>query len=184
MVDLPSRQEQIVQVHAGLIVGVINVLQNRESPAKLEAVLEHTAKKGWVNLVTAIRKILNGIRDQSVFTDLDDEDTAIVEAILRGLQNPETLPDPHKQISPLFAASGLAQMIHPASKGDRQALQMLNDMSTQMSKASGDMGMLGDLMRRLIHGERDADKLCQGLSAQCKSLVHCILEELGKIEAH
>ena len=184
MVDIPSRQDQIIQAHAGLIVGVIRAIQNREHIAELETVLALTAENGWIDLVTAIRKILHGIRDLSLFKNLDEQDSIIVEAILHGLQNPESLPNPTKSISPVFAAPGLANLIHPASKGDKQAIQLLNDMSEQMAEVGGDMEMLGNLLKRLVKGERDADKLCNGLSVQCKSLVSCLLEELGKLEAH
>ena len=184
MIDLPSRQDQIIQAHAGLIVTVIEAIQNHARTPELETVLEHAANKGWIDLVTAIRKILQGIRDHSLFTNLDEQDSAIVEAILRGLHNPASLPVPNKRISPVFAAPGLAHIIHPASKGDKQALQVLNDMSEQMTEAGGDMRMLGNLLQRLVKGERDANRLCKGLSAQCNSLVNCILQELGKLEAH
>ena len=182
MIDLPSRQNQIIYAHAGLIVSVIEAIQNRACAAELETVLEHAASKGWIDLVTAIRKILQGIRDHSLFTNLDEQDSTIVEAILRGLHNPASLSVPNERMSPVFAAPGLAQIIYPASKGDKQALQVLNDMSEQMTEIDGDMQMLGNLLQRLVKGERDANKLCTGLSAQCKSLVNCILQELGNLE--
>ena len=57
-------------------------------------------------------------------------------------------------------------------------------MSEQMTKVGGDMGMLGGLMRNFINGEQDTDKLCKGMGAEGRSLVNCILDELGKLEAH
>jgi len=39
-------------------------------------------------------------------------------------------------------------------------------------------------IRPLIDGERDANRLCQGMDAQGERLVLSILEELGRLEAH
>ena len=184
MVNFPSRQDQIVQTHADLIVHVVKAVQNRALIPQLEEALEVSAKNGWTDLVSAIRSILNGRRDQSLLAKLDDEDTVIIEAILRGIQNPATLPDPAKQADPKLAAPGLASLLHQASKGNVEALQTVANMAEQMMKVGGDMGKLGGLMKRLIDGERDADALCKGMSALGESLLISILNELGKLEQH
>ena len=184
MNNFPSRQDQIIQTHANLIVHVVKAIQNRALLPQLEEALETSAKNGWTNLVTAIRNILNGRRDQSLLAGLDDEDAIIIEAILRGIQNPATLPDPAIQANSTLAASGLASMLHQAGKGNVEALQTVANMAEQMMKVGGDMGRLGGLMKRLIDGERDADVLCQGMSAHGESLLISILNELGKLERH
>ena len=184
MAQLPSRQEQIIQAHAPLIVGVVKAVHNRDLLPELEEALKITEQNGWTTLVAAIRQILDGKRDQSLFADLDEEDTAIVEAILRGLQDPATLPDPNQQADPTMAAPGIAHMVHAASTGNVQALELLGNMAEQMRKVGGDMGRVGGIMRRLVNGEREPDVLCKGMSAQGESLVLSILEELGKLEAH
>ena len=83
-----------------------------------------------------------------------------------------------------MAAPGMAAMIHASRSGQPQALQTLATMSEQMTSASGDMAKLGGIMKRLVDGERDADKLSRGMGAQGQSLLVSILEELGKLEAH
>ncbi len=184
MSALPPRQQQIIQAHAALITRVVMACSNRAMLSELEPVLEMSAQNGWGNLVMIIRQILNGRRDVSLTMGLDEEDGAIVEAILRGIQNPATLPDPNAKPDAGLAAPGLATMIDAAGKGDTQALQLLANMAEQMVKAGGDMAKLGGMMRQLVNGERDADKLAKGMSVQGRELVYSILTEMGKLASH
>ena len=163
---------------------VVKAAQNRALLPQLEEALEVSASNGWTNLVTAIRHILNGRRDQSLLAGLDDEDAIIIEAILRGIQNPAMLPDPAKPADPTLAAPGLASLLHQAGKGKVEALQTVANMAEQMMRVGGDMGKLGGLMKRLMDGERDADVLCKGMSVHGESLLISILNELGKLERH
>ena len=184
MSALPPRQQQIVQSHAALINRVVMVCGNRQLLPELEPILEMSVKNGWGNLVGVIRQILNGRRDNSLLVGLDEEDGVIVEAILRGLQNPSTLPDPDAKPDAGMAAPGLASMIDAAGRGDAQALHLLAGMAEQMVKAGGDMAKLGGVMRKLVNGERDADLLTKGMSVQGRELVYSILSELGKLASH
>ena len=184
MAQLPSKHQQIIQAHAQLIVGVVQAIQNPQMMPQIEEALRVSADNGWVALVAAIRKIIKGQRDIAVLQGLDEEDSVITEAILRGLQDPRSLPDPNKHADPTLAGPGLAHMISEAAHGNPQALQLLSQMAEQMTQAGGDMARLGGIMRRLVNGERDPDKLCKGMGAQGESLVTTILEELGKLEAH
>jgi hypothetical protein len=108
----------------------------------------------------------------------------IAEAILRGLLDPATLPDPYKKPDGAFAAPGLAAMIHAASRGDTQTLVALSHMAEQMSRAGGEMARLAGLVRRLLNGERNAAALERGLSVRTRQLLHGILEELGRLDRH
>lgn len=184
MTDLPPRHQQIVQAHASLIVGVVQAIQNRDLLPQIEEALKVTAQNGWTELVAAIRKIIAGARDHSVLQGLDEEDTVIVEAILRGIQNPSSLPDPNVEADPTMAAPGLAHMIHAAATGNVQALRLVANMAEQMTRVGGDMGRVGGIIGRLVDGERDPNILCQGMTAQGESLVLSILEELGRLDLH
>ena len=93
MADTPDFKEQILQSHAGLIHRVVLHCNNPGSIPDLEDVLRQAQENDWTQLVTAIRDIMAGRRDESVLLGLDDEDRVIIEAILRGLQDPSTLPD-------------------------------------------------------------------------------------------
>ncbi len=184
MTRLPPAQEQIVLAHANLIHAVVRTVQNPELRPELDHALRVSEENGWVALVGAIRRILAGERSARLFEGLDEEDAVIVEAILRGIRDPQTLPDPEKLGDASLAAPGLAAMIHAAGKGDVQALQLVAHMAEEMTRVGGDMGRLGGLMRRLVNGERDAEALCAGMGAEGERLVVSILEELGKLEAH
>ncbi|AHE97531.1 hypothetical protein [Thioalkalivibrio paradoxus] len=181
---LSPRDEQIRLAHAGLIRLVVQAAQNPETRAELEPVLTQAEQGGWTDLVARIRKILDGNRDPALLLGLDDEDTVIVKAILAGLQDPSTLPDPESGPDPAQAAPGLAQVIHAASRGDAQALHWLSQMAEQMTRAGGDMARIGGITKRLVDGERDPDTLCRGMGAQGESLVLSLLTELGKLERH
>lgn len=185
MPKLPEKAEQIVQAHAGLIHRVVIACQNRAIVPDLEDVLKQAADNGWVDLVAAIRKVLAGQREVAAFRHLDEEDFTIIEAMLRGIQNPAMLPDLATEFDPNMAAPGLAAMIHAARSGNLEALQLIANMATQMLQAGGDMARLAGLVRPLVTGERDADKLCQGMTSEAgQNLVLGILRELAKLEAH
>jgi methionyl-tRNA formyltransferase len=57
-------------------------------------------------------------------------------------------------------------------------------MAEQMSKVGGDMGRVAAVIRPLINGERDPDKLCDRLDTRGRQLVLQILDELGKLDLH
>lgn len=184
MSSLPEKTQQIVLAHAGLIHAVVIASQNRERLAELEHLLEAASANGWSTLVTAIRRILSGARDIQVLAGLDEEDRVIAEAILRGLQDPTTLPDPQARPDPGMAVPGLAGMIHAAASGDIAALQLLGDMATQMLRAGGDMARLSGMLRRLMDGERDPDVLSRGMSPRGAQLVLSLIEELARLRSH
>lgn len=167
--------------HAPFIRQVVMFSQQAEQTLELEKLLQSAAANGWTALVAAVRRICRGERDNSVLNGLDLEDRVIAEAIMRGIQNPATLPDPGQQSNPALAAPGLAHMIHAAAS-DPQALILVSNMAEQMSKASGDMARLASIIRPLINGERNADKLCQGMDDRGQALTLDILQALSQIE--
>ena len=180
MAQLPDAVEQIRQVHAQFIHGVVRAVHNPAQLPELHAALEGAESQGWGRLVTTLRKILNGQRDRSVLLGLDDEDRVIAEAILAGIENPATLPPLEGKPNAGAAAPGLAAMIDGAARGDVQALHALANMAEQMVKGGGDMARLGAIMRRLIDGERDPDLLTRGMGALGRGLVLDILNELAQ----
>lgn len=184
MPTLPERQQQIITTHAAFICQVVELSQNEGRRGEYEALLQAAQENGWLKLVHAIRQIVAGQRDLNALQELDDEDQVIAEAIMRGLQNPATLPDPHAKPDPTLAASGLAGMIREAGRGNVEALTLISNMAVQMSRAGGPMARLATVIRPLINGERNADKLCQGMNSQTEQLVLGILDELKQLELH
>ena len=184
MPQLPERHQQIITMHAEFICQVVASIGNIELKPQLDAMLNHAAKNGWANLANAIKQIATGTRDISLLKSLDEEDAIVAEAILRGLQNPETLPDPTAKPDSTLAAPGLAHMIHAASTGNPEALVLISNMAEQMSKAGEDMARLAAVIKPLIDGERDPNKLCEKMDAATEQLTLGRLEELGKLAIH
>jgi hypothetical protein len=180
----PDKREQIIQTHAGLILGVVQCIQNSDLRPQMDQALILSEQNGWGNLVAAIRKILDGNRDESLLKGLDEEDAVIAGAILQGLQDPTTLPKPDQQADATLAAPMLATLINDARRGDHNAVIMLGGMAEQMSAVGGDMANIGAILKNMIDGERDVDKLCDKVGPQGESLIVQILEELGKLEVH
>ena len=181
---IPEREQQIIQSHAAFICQAVEFIQRQGAESQLDALLNAAAQNGWTALAAAVRLFAAGRRDLNLIAGLDEEDRVIAEAILRGLQDPASLPDPGKKADPTLAAPGLAGMIHAAGSGDAQALTLISQMAEQMSKVGGDMSRLAAVIRPMINGERDADKLCARLDARGRQLVLQILEELGKLDLH
>ena len=180
----PEKQQQIATFHAPLIVNVVNSISDTSLRPGIEQILKASAENGWGNLVTAIRKVIKGDRDSSILKGLDEEDQIIVDAILKGIQNPATLPDPNQKADPAMAAPMLAQLVNDAGKGDTNALSMLGQMAEQMSTTQGDLSRFSTLIKPLVDGERDIDKLCDKIGPSGESLVKSILDELTKLEIH
>ncbi len=184
MTQWPEKDEQIRRAHAGLIHRVVHEVANPGSVPDLEQILKITEENEWTALVAAIRRILAGERELAALGPLDEEDRVIVESILRGIQNPDSLPDPRASADPAFAAPALAAMIHAARGGDVQALQMLGNMATQMLAAGGDMARIAGILRPLVEGERDSNRLSEKMSTQAAELVDAIVRELKRLETH
>ncbi len=182
MPALPEREQQIVAAHAPFICQVVESSQNPERRPEYEALLQAAEESGWNNLATAIRKIVAGQRELSALSWLDDEDRVIAEAIMRGLQDPATLPDPNSRPDPTLAAPGLAAMILAASRGNVEALTLISNMAEQMSRVGGQMARLAAVIRPLINGERAPERLCKGMDSQTEQVVLDILKELKQPE--
>ncbi|MEJ2454814.1 MAG: hypothetical protein P8103_11745 [Candidatus Thiodiazotropha sp.] len=179
-----DRKSQILTMHAAFINQVVELGPQPDRQQEFNQLLKLAQDNGWNDLVAAIRLIiLKGRRDMEVLNGLDEEDRVITEAILRGLQDPSTLPDPNAKPDPALAAPGLASMIHAAGSGNAQALQIIAEMADQMSKVGGAMGRLAAVIRPLINGERDPEVLCKRMDGNTETMVLSILDELKQLEA-
>lgn len=183
MAKLPEKTRQIAKVHAQLINSVVMACHNKSIAPQLEPVLQSSAQNGWVDLVTRIRKILAGSRNSKLLIGLDEEDAAIILAILVGLQDSGQLPKAADKEDSKFAAPGLAKMIDAASKGDVTALSALSEMAEQMVAATGDMRYLGAMIQPMINGERDLKRISKNMDEQGVKLVEGLLEELEQLNS-
>ncbi len=180
----PDKNEQILQTHASLIMAVVQTIHNQELKPHLDQVLQQSAQNGWQTLVTVINKIVAGNREQALVKGLDDEDAIIIDSILRGLQDPETLPKTEQSGDASQAAPMFARLIDEARRGNTNSLSILGAMAEQMSKAGGDMASLSAVIKDMIDGERDVDKLCTRMGPQGESLITQILSEMAKLDLH
>ena len=180
----PEKAEQVLQTHASLVLAVVQTIHNPQFKPQLEQVLQQSAQNGWAGLVNVINKIVAGNRDQALLNGLDEEDAIIVDSILRGLQDPASLPSSEQAGDASKAAPMLARMINEASRGDHNALTMLGSMAEQMSQAGGDMANLSAVVKEMIDGERSIDKLCTRMGVQGESLITQIISELAKLDTH
>lgn len=183
MSEIPDRHEQIRLVHADFICQMVHTCQSPDRKQDFETLLRTAVDNGWTALARALRRIAAGERGLTIFDGLDEEDQIIADAILRGLQDPSSLPDPRAKPDPTLAAPGLAHMIHAAATGNTQALMLIGNMAEQMSTVGGGMSRLAAVIRPLINGERDPNRLCMGMDAQGEQLLSQILGELGRLES-
>lgn len=183
MPRLPDHEQQIVIAHAAFICEVVACSQNRDRRGELDALLQNASDNGWHDLVKAIRLVVAGQRDISAIRGLDLEDRVIAEAIMRGIQNPATLPDPNARPDPGMAAPGLAAMIRAAASGNVEALKLISNMAEQMSRAGGAMAQLASVIRPMINGERDPEILCKKVNDQTRQVILGILEALEAPDA-
>ena len=183
MARLPDHEQQIVIAHAAFICEVVACSQNRDRRGELDALLQNASDNGWHDLVKAIRLVVAGQRDISAIRGLDLEDRVIAEAIMRGIQNPATLPDPNARPDPGMAAPGLAAMIRAAASGNVEALKLISNMAEQMSRAGGSMAQLASVIRPMINGERDPEILCKKVNDQTRQVILGILEALEAPDA-
>ena len=180
----PEKQQQILQTHASLVIAVVQTIHQPELKPQLDQVLQQSTQNGWENLVKIINKIVAGSREQSLLNNLDEEDIVIVDSILRGIQDPATLPQVEQQGDATQAGPMMARLIDEARRGDHNALSLLGTMAEQMSAAGGDMANLAAVLKDMIDGERDVDKLCTRMGPQGESLITQILSELAKLDTH
>ncbi len=177
---LPDRTLQVINTYAAFIHGVATACVQPQLLAELQPVLTQAEQQGWGKLVAALRLVVAGRRDSGVYANLDDDERIIVEAILRGIQDPATLPDPAQTADPAAAAPGLAEMVLASAHGDSAAASALANMAEQMVKAGGDMAKLGGNLYRMVNGERDIDLLTRGMSAKGRALIEKLLAELDR----
>lgn len=178
----PDIKEQILQSHSGLIHRVVLHCKSPGSISDLEGILKQAEENDWVQLVAAIRKIMAGDRDASLLGGLDEDDQVIIDSILQGIQNPDTLPGLSADFNSSMAAPGLASLVHESRRGNTDALTLISSMAKQMLQSGGDMAVLSARFRPLIEGERDLDKLCEKMSEKGETLMKDILAELAKLD--
>jgi len=181
---LPSTVEQLLQMHASFLHAVVQAVRNPALATDLQPMLSAAESRGWARMVSATRQILAGRRDRALLDGLDDEDKAIVEAILLGIDHPATLPALDAKPDATAAAPGLAALIQAAARGDPQAGPVLANMAREMQKADGDMARFAAVLHRLVGGERDEAVLARGMGPLGRKLLRDLIVRLGQPTLH
>jgi len=175
MAKLPDKIKQISVVHSHLINSVVAACQNSKYLDFLEIELKKAEANGWIELIKRIRKILNGSRKTNLLIGLDEEDAAIVLSILVGLQNPKELPKLNQVDKSQFAPESLSKLLIAYKNKDSQAIELLNQMITQMKQSDGDMKMMGKVIEKLSKNDLNIDNIKKEMSEQGKKLVDDLL---------
>jgi hypothetical protein len=77
-----------------IIASAVPAVADPSVRLKVEEALAGMIERGWTDLVGALRRILDGERDEDMLcASLDAADSAIVGAVLRGIEDPTTLKD-------------------------------------------------------------------------------------------
>ncbi len=85
---------QSLRRHGALIIGTVVATVDPRAPEALAPSLAALEQNGWADLVAAVRRILAGERDLDRLEEsLDVEDSMIVEAILAGIADSDSLAD-------------------------------------------------------------------------------------------
>jgi hypothetical protein len=176
--------EQIIQEHSELIHRVVMQCNSPGTVPDMELVLQQAEDNDWIKLVAAIRVLIMGNRDRAMLDELDGEDRIIVDAMLRGIEDPKTLPLLQADFESHMTAPGIAGLMRAAMGGHAQAQQILITMTNSLIQDGGELGAMAGRLRPMIEGERDVDKLCANLSEQGKKMIADILHELQIYEAH
>lgn len=177
-----AENNDIIKENAELIHRAVLAISAKGYIPGLEKILEQAELNGWECLVGAIRKILKGERDLLQLAGLDEEDQAIVTAILQGIKVPSSLPDLTNTIDAVAAGVSMANMVHDAAAGDSEAIEAIRGVSQQMGGLNGDFSILSGAINLMVNGERREEILCKGMGASGISLVQTILESLKKLE--
>jgi tetratricopeptide (TPR) repeat protein len=85
--------QETLRRHGDLVKRAAAVADPSQRPA-LEQAIAKMVEHGWTKLVEALRRILDGERDEDALCEtLDFEDSVLAAAVLRGIADPESLKE-------------------------------------------------------------------------------------------
>ena len=182
MSDSDNFKEEVLQAHAGLIHRVVMHCDEPGSAPDLAEILQQAEDSDWKQLVATIRSIMSGNRDDSILQALDEEETIIIDSILRGLEDPSTLPALQADFQSNLSTIGIANLIHASCEGSAHSLNIIANLARQMLEIGGDFEIMAGHIRPMIEGERDPAKLTENMTEKGRKMMMEILAELAKLE--
>jgi len=183
MSDSDNFEEEVLQAHASLIHRVVLHCNDPGSAPDLDAILRQAEDSDWKRLVATIRTIISGNRDESILQELDEEEATIIDSILRGLEDPSTLPALQPDFQSSLAAPGIANLIHASRDGNAHSLNIIANLIRQMLNVGGDFEVMAGHIRPMIEGERDLASLTENMTEKGQKMMAEILAELARLEA-
>jgi hypothetical protein len=176
-------EEEILASHQGLINRVIIHCNKPGAVPDLEQLLQMAEQNDWIDLVAVIRDIMSGRRDEVLLSGLDDEERIIIQAILDGLkQGSVPLSNVRADFESAHAGPGIASLIHASQSGDATAIELVTNVTRQMTEDGGDLAVLASRLQLMLGGERDEETLCQQMDRKNLLLMKSILSELRNLE--
>lgn len=181
----PEDREQILRDYALLIHQAVQAIGSgslSETLLRGLEMLRHTPR--GETLADAILRRIDSEAGAAEIDVLSARDAVVIDAIERGVADPNTLPDVSASVDPTLAAPGLAAMIAAARRGDAQAETLLNLMQDQMAAFGGDMARVALVLAALRDNEGGDALNVDTLSSQARSLVQSVQSELTKFTLH
>jgi tetratricopeptide (TPR) repeat protein len=177
--------QETLRRHGNLIKGVVAAMFDPSRRPALEQSLEAGVDRGWTASVEVLHRILDGERDEdALWEPLDPEDSVIVQSVLRGIADPESL----KAIPSSERAEEDAQATDRAERLEkhlplvRAVVAAVNqpelrpqlDPVLQQMEQNGWSNLVA-CIRRILDGERSADAALGGLDEEDTLIVGTIL---------
>jgi hypothetical protein len=187
----PVGQETLRRL-GNLVKRVAAAVTDPSQRPALEEALAERGEHGWTKLVEALRRVLDGERDEDVlYEPLDREDSVILQAVLRGIADPASLEDipTAEPAGDNAQVADLAQRLEKhlpligavvASIDEPEVRSRLDPVLQQMER-NGWSNLIASV-RRILDGERSADALLDDLDEEDTLIVGTILAAIENPE--
>jgi hypothetical protein len=181
--------QETLRRHGDLIKSAVAAVADPSKRPPLEDAMARRVEHNWTKLVEALRRILDGERDEVVlYAYLDREDSVIVQAVLHGIADPESLkaipsaePGIDKRASHQLERH-LPLISRVVAAGNQPELRSQLDPVLEEMQRHG-WGSLVASLRRIVDGERSANALLDGLDEEDTLIISAVLIGLESPEA-
>jgi tetratricopeptide (TPR) repeat protein len=177
--------QEVLRRHGDLVKSMVAAIFDPSTRPALDEVLAKRVQGGWTKLVEALRRILDGDRDEDALCEpLDPADSAMVGAVLRSIADPDslkTIPSA-EPATESDAAAGVAERLEThlpliaalvAAADEPETRTRLDPILQEMEKNG--WSSLVTAIRRIIERERNPKALLAGLDEEDTLIVSAIL---------
>jgi tetratricopeptide (TPR) repeat protein len=185
--------QETLRRHGALVKGVVTTVADPAKRPALEQAMAGMFERGWTRLVEALCHVLDGERDEDALCEpLDREDSMIVQSVLRGIADAESLNDiPSSERAEEDAqATDRAERLEKHLPLVRAVVAAVNqpelrpqlDPVLQQMEQNGWSNLVA-CIRRILDGERSADAALGGLDEEDALIVGTILAGIENPDA-